>query len=357
MTYMTKLAVAAMLAGMLGMTSCSDEKGGNDEPVNPVTASGLFIVNEGNYGASNSSLSFYDPATKQVRNNVFAEANGMKLGQNAQSMTLYKDKAWIVVNGSQVIFAVNPDTFKEVGRIENIGSPRYIHFVNDNKAYVTQLNDNRIYIVDPSTYRISGSIDVPGMALETGSTEQMVRHGKYVYVSCWSYQKSIIKIDTETDRVVDSVEIGLQPQDLVIDKDGDLWTITDGGGWEGNPIGYEEAALWRIDSDDLEIEAKYTFTFADMPSNLKINGKGDRLYWLNGGVWTMDIDQKALPAKPLINNGKYYYGLTINPVNNEIYVSDAIDYMQQGMVYRFSAAGQELDSFYAGIIPGSFCWK
>ncbi|MDE7119376.1 MAG: YncE family protein, partial [Muribaculaceae bacterium] len=51
------------------------------------------------------------------------------------------------------------------------------------------------------------------------------------------------------------------------------------------------------------------------------------------------------------------YGLTVNPRNGEVYVADAIDYQQQGMIYRYSTAGELIDQFYAGITPGAFCWK
>ena len=39
------------------------------------------------------------------------------------------------------------------------------------------------------------------------------------------------------------------------------------------------------------------------------------------------------------------------------YVADAIDYQQQGIVYRYSSEGELIDEFYVGIIPGAFCWK
>ena len=37
--------------------------------------------------------------------------------------------------------------------------------------------------------------------------------------------------------------------------------------------------------------------------------------------------------------------------------ADAIDYVQPGVVYRYSSEGKQLDKFTVGIIPGSFCWR
>ena len=51
-------------------------------------------------------------------------------------------------------------TSKEVGRIENLTSPRYIHFLSDEKAYVTQLWDNRIFIINPKKYEILSLIHI-----------------------------------------------------------------------------------------------------------------------------------------------------------------------------------------------------
>lgn len=146
------------------------------------TGDGLFITNEGNFQYGNATLSYYDPETKTVENEVFYRANAMKLGDVAQSMTIRNDVGWVVVNNSHVIFAIDINTFKEVGRITGLTSPRYIHFISDEKAYVTQIWDYRIFIVNPKTYQITGYIECPDMTMETGSTEQMVQYGKYVYV-------------------------------------------------------------------------------------------------------------------------------------------------------------------------------
>ena len=149
---------------------------GNEESFE-AASSGLFITNEGNFQYGNASLSFYDPATRTIENEVFYRANGMKLGDVAQSMIVHNGVGWVVVNNSHVVFAIDLNTFREVGRITNLTSPRYMHFVSDEKAYITQIWDNRITVVNPRTYQITGYIDCPEMTTETGSTEQMVQWG------------------------------------------------------------------------------------------------------------------------------------------------------------------------------------
>ena len=129
-------------------------------------APGLFILNEGNFQYGNATLSFYDPEARTVENELFYRSNAMKLGDVAQSMTLHGGLGWIVVNRSRVIFAVDPATLRERGRITGFTSPRYIHFISDDKAYVTQLWDNRILIVDPQRFAVTGQIECPGMTME-----------------------------------------------------------------------------------------------------------------------------------------------------------------------------------------------
>ena len=322
-----------------------------------VRGEGLFIANEGNFQYGNATLSYYDPASSEVLNEVFYKANGMRLGDVAQSMTIHDGKCWIVVNNSHVIFAIDADSFRETGRIENLTSPRYIHFVSDNKAYVSQLWDNRIFIVDPKSYSVTGHIIVPDMAPENGSTEQMVQIGNDVYCTCWSYQNRIIRIDTQSDTVTGSLEVGVQPSSLVVDKNGYLWCLTDGG-YPGSPQGHDLPALVCVDPDSFSVVRKFRFRSSDTPSALVTNGSGDTLYWINGGVYEMDISSSVLPYAPFIEkeNSKFY-ALTANPVRGDIYVADAIDYMQQGIVYRYDSVGRFIDQFYAGVTPGAFCWK
>lgn len=318
---------------------------------------GLFICNEGNFQYGNATLSYYDPTTKTVENEIFYRANAMKLGDVAQSMIIHNGIGWVVVNNSHVVFAIDPATFKEVGRITSLTSPRYIHFVSDDKAYITQIWDNRIFIINPKRYEVTGYIEVPDMTSEQGSTEQMVQLGKYLYVNCWSYQNRLLKIDTETDSIVAELEVGIQPTSLALDCNGKLWTVTDGG-YEGSPYGYEAPALYRIDPETFSIEQTFSFAKGDAPSEVQINGRGDTLYWINDDIWSMSVDADRVPVRPFLDSrGTIYYGLTVDPKSDEVYIADAVDYTQQGKIYRYSTSGELLDEFYVGIIPGAFCWK
>lgn len=337
--------------------SCMEWEGPEGDEEFEAPASALFICSEGNFQYGNATLSCYDPATNKVENEIFYRANGMRLGDVAQSMSVYGNRGWICVNNSHVVFAIDLNTFREVGRVENIGSPRYIHFVSPRKAYVTQIWDNRIYVVDPETYQVTGHITVPGMDLSTGSTEQMAQWNEFVFCTCWSYQNKVIKIDSSTDEVVDELVVGIQPRGIVADRYGKLWVLTDGG-YQGSPAGYEAPSLVRINPETFTVEQRFEFRLGDSPSSLQLDGSGSTLYWINNHIWKMDVLSSSLPAHPFLEQrGTRYFGLTVNPANDEVYVADAIDYQQQGIIYRYSPQAVLTDEFYAGVIPSAFCWK
>lgn len=355
---LTRIPLA--LATAIAFTACSDNDDPNPDPnpePEPEATSGLYVICQGNFGSGNSSVSFYDPTSNTYTGEVFAKTNDIPLGELAQSMTIDGDDAWIVVNNSHIVYKTDANDLELKGSIsDGLNSPRYFHKVSDNKAYITQLYSNRIAIVDTERLKVTGYIEVPGMEAATGSTEMMVQHGKYVYVNCWSYQNSVIRIDTATDRVDASVEVGLQPKSMVMDKNHDLWILTDGS-YEGSPIGFEAPRLVKVTTADFKVAATYEMTLYDYTPALAINGAGDRLYFIRNDVYTMSITDTALPAEALIDcDGNYYYGLTVSPADSDIYIADAIDYVQPGRVLRYNNRGELTQSFTTGVAPQSFCW-
>lgn len=331
----------------------------SDEPVETVffdlnTENGVFISCEGNFMYGNSSLSFYNPENKTVQNQLFYARNNVPLGDVAQSLAMHENTLFIVVNNSGKIYAIDAESVKFKGVITGLTSPRYMLFISDEKAYVSDLYAHKISVVNPITYEIIGEIEL----LENHTSEQMVQVGKYVFATSWSYNKYLLVINSETDKLVDSIRTPFQPKNLKVDKNGKIWVLSDGG-FEGSPVGDEQAALTRIDPETRTVEQIFKFeNKLTRPSNLEMNNAKDTLYFIDGGVCKMSVNSNQLPDSAFIHaENKLLYNLAINPKNNEIYAVDAIDYTQDAIVYRYSQRGTLIDSFKVGINPSDFLFR
>ena len=113
-----------------------------------------------------------------------------------------------------------------------------------------------------------------------------------------------------------------------------------------------------VDAATRKVEKQFKFKFGDWPSEVQLNGTRDTLYFINKAIWRLPVTATNFPVKPFVPyQNTLYYGLTVNPFNSEVYVADAIDYVQDGVILRYSPEGELLDEFYVGIIPGAFCWR
>ncbi|MCR4591559.1 MAG: hypothetical protein K5672_00190 [Bacteroidaceae bacterium] len=366
-----------LLLALVLMAACSNseaviepEGSGPISPTNPVVDGGVLILCEGSFNAGNSSLSYYNPVDKTVENGVFRRINDAKLGDVGQSICIFDGTIYIAVENSGVIWALDEKTFKVKGRLtatadNNIINPRYIHKVYKDKAYVTDLYSPYINIFDPQTMQYKGSIKVDGITMnDYSSTEEMVQFGRYVFVNCWSYCNKLLVIDSEKDELVNTIELSSwQPKSMAIDAAGKLWVITDGGyKMEGEGFGDNIPHLYRINALTQRIELDIPLCTDEANVQLAINGAGEVLYILDNDVYRMNISDETFPTEPFIKapvtNGKrnFLYGLGVNPQNDEVYVADAIDYCQSGMVYRYSASGELLDQFRVGITPNHFAF-
>lgn len=66
----------------------------------------------------------------------------------------------------------------------------------------------------------------------------------------------------------------------------------------------------------------------------------------------MRVDAEELPSRrscPIRRPS--YYEVAVDPLTSEVYVADAIDYVQHGVVYRFTARGAAVDTIRVGITP------
>ncbi len=300
---------------------------------------------------ANASLSCYNIDSMQVENSVFYRTNGFKLGDVAQSMVIHDSLGYIAVNNSARIDVININTNHWVASIKPLTSPRYIYIQDDTLGYITDLYTPYITLFNPATFEICGSIPTNGHF-----TEQMVAWNHYLFVNCWSYDHFVLVIDTRVNQVIDSIDVGFQPQSMVLDKFNKLWVLTDGG-YKGNPFGYEQPRLERIDATTRQIEQTWRFNLDDNPSELQINGTRDTISYINTSIWQMAVTGQDGPLKKIEAGQKLFYALGIDSATSDIYVADAIDHLQPGIVYRYSSGGQPADTFKVGIAPGMFCFE
>jgi len=309
----------------------------------------VFILNEGNFRAGNGSLSLYSYDSSKIYNDLFHSVNGRSLGDVPNSMAITGDKAYIVVNNSGKIEVINKSTLESVATIKGLNSPRNIAIINDNKAYVTSLYSDSVAIINLTGNFISGYINL------RRTSEAIAISGNKAFVSNWAGGDEVMVINTLLDNVIDSIKVGVEPESMVKDKYGAIWVLCNGGWARQN-----YAELDGINSVTDVVQQKMIFsTKEESPTSLTIDGTGQILYFLDNGVRQMDVASATLPGSAFISPkaGEYFYKLGINPINNDIFVTDAADFTKEGSVSIFSDKGASIANLKAGIIPGFICFN
>ena len=362
------LALATMLF------SCGPDK--PDNPSGMTIGSGMFVLNEGNYQFSNASLTFYDIEADTVVNNLFYKANNAPIGDVAQSMALVDGNLYIVVNNSNNIYKVDANTIAcDITKPYKLGdfySPREMHFVAPNKAYVTDLIGTDLWIVNPQDMTHTGSIAMGN------TTEKMVQVGNELYVSNWSIYyivndpnshesyNTVQVVDLNNDVKVADITVGKEPNTMVVDKNGHVWVLCEGRSWE-DEYG-ENPTLWEIDpmlkTATVRYEFKGPYEFDEdikgVATALKSNVAGDQFYMIyNNEVRRFDIATLSLSETFRITPELegLFYNMAVDPRTGDLYVTDAKNYMMNGRVYRYSSDGLLLASFEAGLIPSAMLFK
>lgn len=328
------------------LAQACDEPDEQKELPDPGVNYDVIILNEGNFRSANASVDLYSSSSNQRISKVFQNTNGSRpLGDVAQSMIQYNDKYYIVVNNSSKIEVLNASDFKSIGQIKGMNSPRYILPIGNGMAYVSDLYEDKLYKVDLENFVVIGQLEYSGWI------EEMVKVKQYAFL-CNRDSNQVMVLDIQKDSLIKKIKTNANPNSIVLDKNQDIWVSC-----SGNNI--SKTALHQIDADSLNIIRTISSDdFSEHITELEVNATKDRLYYLNNGVFEISIMDTVLAASPLIpQNDKLFYAIGVHPTSNEIYVCDAIDYVQSGIVFRYSTTGQEIANFRTGIIPGFFFFR
>lgn len=315
-----------------------------DDPPLPPPTQGMtvLVVNEGNFQWGNAGITLYDLETGTHRQDVFSEVNNRPLGDVAQSISLCNGLLYIPVNNSNKTEVLYASDFSSAGVINGLTSPRYFMPAGTSKAYITDLYSNGISVVDLSSLSQTGRIPC------RGSTEEMLSDDGIIWVTN-TRTSYIYKINTTTDQITDSILVWTGGNSMVRDCNGRLWVMCSGDkatSVNGKLCCVDPGSGLCVSSFDLGAPR-------DIWDKVKINRSLDTLYFMNDDIFRMPVNAASLPTEPFIQrNGKNFHSIAVHPASGNIFVSDAVDYVQNGTVYYYNPSGGLLGSFGAGIIPG-----
>lgn len=334
------------------MTACTE-----DDPV-VVSEGGLadvIVINEGNFQSGDGTFSSYNIETEEVTLSVFAGANGFPIAATIQNAILLEDRIFAVTNAPDKLEVLEGESFKSIAYINSGFANPYAFAAVGDKGYVTNwgtLNTSNytyenpyIAVVDLTTYAVIDSIFT-----EVKPQDVVAVNGNF-YVSNVG-GNTISVYNASNDEVVMEIEVPDHPDDLAVDKDGDVWVITNSG------------SIVQVDTEtNSVVKTISNVQNAGFNETMVINDAGDKLYYLASSgypdyetaVYELPIASTKAPEAALLS-GNNFYGLGISP-NNVLFLADANAFQGNGTVTRYDLDGKELGSFEAGRGPSGFIFR
>ncbi|MGB0524619.1 MAG: YncE family protein [Flammeovirgaceae bacterium] len=352
-------AYLLILPLLLQLTACDDDTIVGDGEINPPVETtytdGVFVINEGNFGTPNGSISFFDGNTNILSTKVFQTKNNRALGDVIQSFTIEAGIGYVIVNNDNKMEVVNAETFAQIATVENLHLPRYFLKVSDTKAYITNwgnFSDVSAYIAvfDLTTNTVTSTITD---AAFSGLEHMALMNGK-VYVSN-NFSNTVSVIDVTTNQVSTHLTIGDAPK-KVYAVDGNIWVLTSGSYnfTFNDPTDDTKGKIVKIDPSDNSIDLDLEIGVqGDHPGTFETDGSS--LFFVNSGnTYKMETTDNSLPTTPLIS-GKFFYGLSIDPTTGNIYGGDANGFTALGSASIYDSNGNLLKQFFTGGIgPNGF---
>ena len=349
---------------LLGLNSCS--KTSEPEPAQPYDA-GVFVLNRGNFSDNNGSITLINPTTKAVSFDIFQAENNRSIQGGISDYAEVDGKGIILVDnatsGKDLIEIVNARTFKSVATIPStdLENPRYVVKATTNKAYATcwdsfnadySYKTGYIVVIDLTTNKVTKKIPVQKGA------EKLAVIGNDVYVGSVGGETSISIINTSTDAVSQTVEIGKNPKLIGLDANGKLWIYAGGEFVKFNVATKAVESRTKITTTNTS-KSPGSFTLSkDKSSIMYVYSFYDAAdgYKQKGETYSFSINDAVIStAKPLIN--KLFTGMSVDPASGNIYAGFTPSYKQAGYVFRYQSNGILIDSLKAEIAPEGFLFK
>ncbi len=339
------LTVAVLL-----LTFISSCKKNDAPPIKiPAVTTGVYVLNEGNFNANNTTLTYYSFETGTPVTDFYQQANGSGLGDTGNDMLLYGGKVYIVMNVSSYVEVADALTAKTVKKIpfEQADGvkrqPRYA-VAYKNKVLVSSY-DGTVAVIDTASLNVEKWIDAGS------NPEGMAISGDRLYVAnsgglSAEYDSTLSVIDLTSFEELQKITVGINPGAVTADNNGNVYVACTGN------YGEVSARLVKVNA------SSNTVTFSADTAVGKLRFYNGALYTTGGYLGSPNVrmlsitDFSELSAN-FVTDGTTIitpYGINIDEESGDVYVTDAKNYVSTGEVFCFDKNGKKKFSF--SVTPG-----
>ncbi|HEY0299305.1 MAG TPA: DUF5074 domain-containing protein [Arachidicoccus sp.] len=368
---MNERYIILIVAALLFMASCRRDVGivspTSTQVVSPgqgYNASDFYLLNEGNMGSNQASLDYYDNNAGTYTGNIYPTRNPsvtLGLGDVGNDIEIYGNKLYVVVNNSNKVEVLDKYSAKKLGQID-IRNCRNAAFYG-GKIYITSY-DGFVGVTDTAfNFNESGEVQLQQQIVVGRQPEHLTVVANKLYVansggySAPLYDSTVSVIDLTTNKEIKKIKVGINLNDIQPDNSGNLWVSSRGN-------------YTTVLSSLYVVDTKMDSVIKHLP----ISVGGFRIfnnkvylysvsYNLSNGVNTqvsyavIDANSKEITDTSFIKDGTeneiiFPYMIAIDSVSENIYVSDAKDYVTPGTLYCFSKNGNLIWKVMTGNIPG-----
>lgn len=318
-----------------------------EPPATPETGLGvgaLYVLCDGNYSLNNSTLALYDANEEQWDKDFFQSMAGRKLGDTGNDLQRYGDKVYIVMTASSQIEVLNARTGEPIKQISLFDGavarqPRYLAFW-DNKAYVCSF-DGTVARIDTASLSVEALTSVgrhpDGLSAANGKL-YVANSGGLDFGDALGYDNTVSIVDLSTFNECGRLTVGLNPYRVKTDDRGYVWVTCRGN------YADESGSLWCLDSGSDRVVDSFPLAV----TNMAFNGPLAYCYHYDNAttsssIMVFNLVTRTMEREAFITDGTHVktpYGIYVEPLSGDVYVTDAGDYVSAGAVCCFSAEGR-----------------
>lgn len=341
-------SISILVIACLGFASCK-----KDDPTiagNISLKNGMMVMCEGLFQQNNSSLSYVNFNNNQSLNSFFLQTSGRVLGDTGNDMKRYGGKIYAIINGSSTVEVISGVTGVSIKQISMMNGsiakqPRSVAFYQDK--ILVSCYDGFVDVIDTTSFEVEQRILVGSNpeGLAVSNDKLFVANSGGLNFPNVDSTVSVINLSTFTEEL--KITVGKNPVGVEVDDQGDIYVITRGN------FGSIPSRLNKIDP--------ISYSVTQFPFNASLISKMNGSFLIGYSDFSTGDNQIGLfnPTSDVMTNPTFLdlsaiqtlYGITYHSSSDQIFISDAMDFVTTGYVFEFDGAGVFSNSYHVGLNP------